>query len=139
MPGKTKDAVSVRLDRENREELDRLAMHLARDRSYLVNEAVGSYLARMRWEEEHVRESLRQESGKVRHRGAGRGRLPGVRQPAEGMRVRYTPIAVADLHALASYALKHLDEGAVEVLVETLREAIEVLIVHFPTWAGSAG
>jgi toxin ParE1/3/4 len=48
------------------------------------------------------------------------------------MRVRYTPIAVADLHALASYALKHLDEGAVEVLVETLREAIEVLIVQFP-------
>jgi toxin ParE1/3/4 len=48
------------------------------------------------------------------------------------MRVRYTPIAVADLHALASYAPKHLDEGAVEVLVETLREAIEVLIVQFP-------
>jgi toxin ParE1/3/4 len=48
------------------------------------------------------------------------------------MRVRYTPIAVADLHALAGYALEHLDEGAVEVLVETLREAIEVLIVQFP-------
>jgi predicted transcriptional regulator len=58
MPGKTKDAVSVSLDRENREELDRLTRHLARDRSYLVNEAVGSYLARMRWEEEHVREGL---------------------------------------------------------------------------------
>jgi predicted transcriptional regulator len=50
----------VRLERENREELDRLTRHLARDRSYLVNEAVGSYLARMRWEEEHVKESLRQ-------------------------------------------------------------------------------
>ena len=48
------------------------------------------------------------------------------------MRVRYTPIAVADLHALASYALKHLDEGAVGMLVETLREAIDVLIVQFP-------
>jgi predicted transcriptional regulator len=60
MPGKTKDAVSVSLDRENREELDRLATHLARDRSYPVDEAVGSYLARMRWEEEHVKESLRQ-------------------------------------------------------------------------------
>jgi len=48
------------------------------------------------------------------------------------MRVRYTAIAVADLHELASYAHEHLDEGAVRVLVETLREAIEVLIVQFP-------
>jgi predicted transcriptional regulator len=100
MPGKTKDAVSVSLDRENREELDRLATHLARDRSYPVDEAVGSYLARMRWEEEHVRESLRQEGGKVRHRGAGRGRLPGVGQNPVGMRVRYTAVAVANLHGL---------------------------------------
>ena len=60
MPEKTKETVSVRLDRENREELDRLATHLERDRSYLVNEAVGSYLARVRWEEEHIKESLRQ-------------------------------------------------------------------------------
>ena len=60
MPEKTKETVSVRLDRENREELDRLATHRERDRSYLVNEAVGSYLARARWEEEHVKESLRQ-------------------------------------------------------------------------------
>ena len=114
-------------------------MHLARDRSYLVNEAVGSYLARMRWEEEHVKESLRRaKAGKFSTRRRSR---PPTRRSAtrEGMRVRYTPIAVADLHALASYAPKHLDEGAVEVLVETLREAIEVLIVHFPTWAGSAG
>ena len=48
------------------------------------------------------------------------------------MRVRYTAIAVADLHELASYAHEHLDEGAVRVLVETLREAIEGLIVQFP-------
>jgi predicted transcriptional regulator len=60
MPEKTKETVSVRLDREHREELDKLAAHLERDRSYLVNEAVGSYLARKRWEEEHIKESLRQ-------------------------------------------------------------------------------
>jgi predicted transcriptional regulator len=60
MPEKTKQTVSVRLDRKNREELDRLATHMERDRSYLVNEAVGSYLARVRWEEAHIKESLRQ-------------------------------------------------------------------------------
>jgi predicted transcriptional regulator len=60
MPEKTKETVSVRLDREHRKELDKVAARLERDRSYVVNEAVGSYLARLRWEEEHVRESLRE-------------------------------------------------------------------------------
>jgi predicted transcriptional regulator len=60
MPEKTKETVSVRLDRKNREGIDKLAAHMERDRSYLVNEAVGSYLARKRWEEEHIKESLRQ-------------------------------------------------------------------------------
>jgi predicted transcriptional regulator len=60
MPGKTKDGVSVSLDRKNREGIDKLAERLERDRSYLINEAVGSYLARMCWEEEHIKESLRQ-------------------------------------------------------------------------------
>jgi predicted transcriptional regulator len=60
MPTKTKETVSVRLDRENREELDKLADHLVRDRSYLINEAVSSFIARKRWEDEHVKESLRQ-------------------------------------------------------------------------------
>ena len=60
MPDKTKETVSVRIDRKNREELDKLADHMDRDRSYLVNEAVGSYLARRHWEEEHIKESLRQ-------------------------------------------------------------------------------
>ena len=48
------------------------------------------------------------------------------------MRVRYTETAVADLHGLASYAHEHLDEGAVGVLVATVREAIEVHMVRFP-------
>ena len=60
MPEKTKETVSVRLDREHRKELDKVASRLERDRSYIVNEAVGSYLARLRWEEEHVKESLRE-------------------------------------------------------------------------------
>lgn len=60
MATKAKETISVRLGTEQRKELDRLAARLDRDRSYLVNEAVGSYLARLRWEEEHVREGLRQ-------------------------------------------------------------------------------
>jgi RHH-type transcriptional regulator, rel operon repressor / antitoxin RelB len=60
MPEKTKEIVSVSLDRAHRKELDKRAARLERDRSYLVNEAVGSYLARLRWEEEHIKEGLRQ-------------------------------------------------------------------------------
>ena len=60
MPEKTKVAVSVSLDLENREGIDKLAARLDRDRSYLVNEAVGRFIARMRWEEEHIKEGLRQ-------------------------------------------------------------------------------
>jgi RHH-type transcriptional regulator, rel operon repressor / antitoxin RelB len=60
MPEKTKEIVSVSLDRTYREELDKMGKRLERDRSYLVNEAVGSYLARLRWEEEHIKEGLRQ-------------------------------------------------------------------------------
>jgi len=60
MAAKTKETISVRLGVEQRKELDRLAARLDRDRSYLVNEAVDSYLARLRWEEQHVREGLRQ-------------------------------------------------------------------------------
>jgi toxin ParE1/3/4 len=48
------------------------------------------------------------------------------------MRILYTGIAVADLHELASYAREYLEEGAVRVLAETLREAIEGLIQQFP-------
>ena len=63
MPEKTKVAVSVSLDRENREGIDRLAEVEDRDRSYLINKAVGSYLARKRWEGQHIKESLRQAKG----------------------------------------------------------------------------
>ena len=48
---------------ENREGIDRLAEVEDRDRSYLINKAVGSYLARKRWEGQHIKESLRQAKG----------------------------------------------------------------------------
>lgn len=57
---KVKDTVSVRLDHAHKEGLDRLGERIDRDRSYLVNEAVGAFLARQRWIEGHVRDGLRQ-------------------------------------------------------------------------------
>lgn len=60
MPEKTKETVSVRIDRDKRAALDELGARLDRDRSFLVNEAVGEYLARRRWEEERIKEGLRQ-------------------------------------------------------------------------------
>ena len=44
-----KDAVTVRLDEQKRAELDCLASIMARDRSFLINEAIDSYLAVHRW------------------------------------------------------------------------------------------
>lgn len=48
------------------------------------------------------------------------------------MRVRYTPLAVADLHELARYARHHLKEGAVAVLGATIREAVDGHLARFP-------
>lgn len=56
----TKENVTFRLERNKREELDRIANREERDRSFLINEALDAYLARERWEEEHIREGLRQ-------------------------------------------------------------------------------
>ena len=89
----------MNLDRENRKEIDKLAARVDRDRSYLINEAVGSYLARVHWEEEHIKESLRQaRAGQfatdaqveaASRRSANRGRHE---------EIRYTTTAVADLY-----------------------------------------
>ena len=55
-----KDAVTVRLDEQKRGELDALAGLMARDRSFLINEAIESYLSVHRWQIGHVTEGLRQ-------------------------------------------------------------------------------
>ena len=43
------------------------------------------------------------------------------------MKIRFTPLAVADLHELARYARERLNESAVRVLGTTIREATERL------------
>lgn len=50
--------VSVRLDLEKREALDRLARSMDRDRSYLINEAVDAYLQTHAWQLEEIRAGL---------------------------------------------------------------------------------
>lgn len=52
--------VTFRLDSEKKKALDMLAASLERDRSYVLNEAVRSYLEVYQWQVEHIREGLRQ-------------------------------------------------------------------------------
>jgi predicted transcriptional regulator len=53
-----RESVTFRLDAEKRTELDAVARALDRDRSYLLNEAVGAYLEVHRWQLSHIRESV---------------------------------------------------------------------------------
>lgn len=57
--------VTFRLDEDKRKALDIIAEGLDRDRSYVLNEAVSSYIDIHRWQVEHVQEGLRQ--AKARH------------------------------------------------------------------------
>ena len=56
----TRESVTFRLDAERRAELDAVAKALDRDRSYVLNEAVGAYLEVHRWQIAHIREGIRQ-------------------------------------------------------------------------------
>lgn len=55
-----KHTVSFRLDSDKVSALDTLARALDRDRSYLLNEAVESYLEVQQWQVEQIREGIRQ-------------------------------------------------------------------------------
>jgi predicted transcriptional regulator len=56
----SRESVTFRLDAEKRSELDAVAKALDRDRSYVLNEAVGAYLEVQRWQLAHIREGIRQ-------------------------------------------------------------------------------
>jgi predicted transcriptional regulator len=56
--------VSFRLDAHKVAELDELGRAQARDRTFLLNEAVDAYLEVQRWQLAHIEEGIRQaESG----------------------------------------------------------------------------
>ncbi len=52
--------VTFRLDEDKRKAIDIIAEGLDRDRSYVLNEAVSSYIDIHRWQVEHIRKGLRQ-------------------------------------------------------------------------------
>lgn len=53
-----KDTFSVRLDPEKRKQLDSLAAHMDRPRSYLVGQAIDQYLDYHAWKLERVAEGV---------------------------------------------------------------------------------
>jgi len=61
-----KQTISFRLDAEKVSDLDTLAKALDRDRSYLLNEAVRSYLEVQQWQIEQIDKALEQaDAGKL--------------------------------------------------------------------------
>ena len=52
--------ITFRLDAAKKKALDEIASGLDRDRSWVLNEAVGSYIDVYRWQVEHIKDSLRQ-------------------------------------------------------------------------------
>lgn len=55
-----RETITFRLDAEKKKALDIIAAGLDRDRSYVLNEAVRSYLEIYRWQVAHIKEGLRQ-------------------------------------------------------------------------------
>jgi len=59
-PTNDKKTVSFRLDADAVAQLDELAKSQARDRTFLLSEAVKAYLATQLWQIEHIQEGIRQ-------------------------------------------------------------------------------
>lgn len=55
-----RQTVTFRLDSDKKKALDAVAAGLDRDRSYVINEAVRSYLEVYQWQVRHIKEGLRQ-------------------------------------------------------------------------------
>lgn len=56
----TKDTLTFRLHAAKRKELDRVADVLDRDRSYVISEAIETYLDLHRWQLAHIQRGLKQ-------------------------------------------------------------------------------
>lgn len=55
-----RQTVTFRLDADKKKALDAVAAGLDRDRSYVINEAVRSYLEVYQWQVAHIKEGVRQ-------------------------------------------------------------------------------
>jgi predicted transcriptional regulator len=55
-----KSTITFRLDTEKKDALDAVAASADRDRSYIINEAITTYLDAHTWQIEHIKKGLRQ-------------------------------------------------------------------------------
>jgi predicted transcriptional regulator len=55
-----KSTITVRVENRKRQALDTLAHAMDRDRSYILNQAIETYLDLHTWQIAHIREGLRQ-------------------------------------------------------------------------------
>ena len=55
-----RQTLTVRVESETRRALDDIAAAIDRDRSYVMNEALASYIETHRWQVEHIRRGLRE-------------------------------------------------------------------------------
>jgi len=55
-----KHGISLRIDDDKIDELDRLAKSQKRDRSFVINEAIATYLEINKWQINHIKASLAQ-------------------------------------------------------------------------------
>ena len=55
-----KETLTVRIEAETRDALDAIAASLERDRSYIVNQALASYVETHLWHVEHIQQGLRE-------------------------------------------------------------------------------
>lgn len=55
-----KDTVTFRIEANKKKALDTIAESLDRDRSYVINEAIRSYIELYDWQVSHIKEGLRQ-------------------------------------------------------------------------------
>ncbi len=56
----SKHTITFRMEDVKTRALDSIASSVDRDRSYIINEAIDTYLDIHRWQVEHIREGLRQ-------------------------------------------------------------------------------
>ena len=54
----SKSSVTFRIDDDKRQALDHIARSLERDRSAVINEAIGTYLDMQAWQERHIEQAL---------------------------------------------------------------------------------
>ena len=55
-----KETITFRLDEQKRKAIDVIAAGLDRDRTYILNEAIDTYLEVHQWQMNHVKKGIRQ-------------------------------------------------------------------------------